>query len=389
MTSGADGPALVIVGASVRAMADSATRVGFRVFAADLFGDHDLRTVATEVTTIEPYPDGIATAIARYPRAPVIYTGAIENHPSVIASLAANRPLAGCGAEAVTQVRDARLLARAVRKSDLFFPETRRAPAGLPVDGTWLVKPVASAGGRGIHPWFGQDTDWSSHLWQKRVSGRRLSVGYLVHAGQHQIIAASRQLVGHRWCRANTFAYCGSIDLDLTTLDANIVSQGAHLGELLAGHFGLAGLVGADLLVDAWQRVWVIEINPRPTASMELIERATGCSLAAMHLAAFGIECPVRIERRARTGTWAKAILFARHDGTFDEGRLDSIVTRASSWTHDDGWPAVADLPEPPCRIRSGSPVCTLFAHGPSPRAALRRLRDRVAAIENVVFLDT
>ncbi len=386
MTTGADGPPLVIVGASVRAMAASATRAGFRVFAADLFGDHDLRAVAADVTTVEPYPDGIATAIARYPRAPVIYTGAIENYPSVIASLAAHRPLAGCGAEAVTQVRDVHLLAQAVREAGLFFPETRRAPEGLPDDGTWLVKPVASAGGRGIRPWFGQETDGATRLWQKRVSGGHVSVGYLLHAGQPRIVAVSRQLVGRGWCRASPFAYCGSIDLDVTTLDAVVALQVTRLGKLLAGHFGLVGLVGADLVVDAWKRVWVIEINPRPTASMELTERAIDSSLAAMHLGAFGIKCPGRFERRARDGTWAKAILFARHDGTFDEAMFDTLVTRASSWTSDDGWPAVADIPEPLCPIRSGAPICSLFAHGPSPRTALRRLRDRVAAIENVVF---
>jgi predicted ATP-grasp superfamily ATP-dependent carboligase len=366
-------------------MASSAARAGFQVFAADLFGDHDLRAVATEVTTVPTYPDGILEAVARFPKAPVLYTGALENHPSLIAQLAARRPLAACGAEAVTRVRDTLPLARAVREARLFFPETRTDSEGIPVDGTWLVKPVASAGGRGIRPWFGLDAEGPSRLWQRRVSGQRLSVGYLLKAGQSRLIATSRQLIGCRWCGAGRFAYCGSIDLDRATLDTNVASQLARLGELLAGHFALRGLVGADLVIDARQRAWVIEVNPRPTASMELIERATGCSLAAMHVEAFGFDSPGRAEPHERTGTWAKAVLFARHDGTFEEGTLESVATRASAWTREDGWPAVADIPEPSCPILSGAPVCTIFARGASPRAALRSLRDRVATIEQAV----
>lgn len=386
MTSNADRPALVIVGASVRGMAASATRAGFRVFAADLFGDHDLRTVASMVTTVKQYPDGIEEAVDPFPIAPVIYTGGLENHPRLLAHLAVRRPLAGSRAEAVARVRDPFLLARSVRGAGLHFPETRCDPAGLPVDGTWLIKPVASAGGRGIRPWFGQNTDGLPSVWQRRVPGRRFSVGYGVHAGQSLIIAVSRQLVGRGWCRAGPFAYCGSLDLDASTLVPNVASPLARLGALLANDFGLAGLVGADLLIDEQHRVWVIEINPRPTASMELVERATGGSLAAMHVASFGIESPIEPERHARIGTWAKAVLFARHDITYSEALHDALSTRASKSTTNDGWPAVADIPEPPCAIPAGAPVCTLFARGHSPRAALIRLRDRVAAIETLIL---
>ena len=386
MNAAAEAPPLVIVGASVRGMAASASRAGFRVFAADLFGDHDLRPMAEAVSIVEPYPLGITTAVAGFPWAPVIYTGALENHPSVIASLAAHRPLAGASADAVTQVRNPTVLAPAIRTAGLLAPETRTEPAGLPTDGTWLVKPIASAGGRGIRPWLGHGSDDPLNLWQRRVSGCRLSVGYLLHAGQTQIVAASRQLVGRRWCRAGPFAYCGSVDVDLAAVDAHVASQVARLGDLLAGHFALAGLVGADLIVDSRQSVWVIEINPRPTASMELAERATGCSLVAMHVASFGIKAPRRAERHARTGTWAKAVLFARQAIIFTEATLHAVVARAASWTRDDGWPAVADIPEPPSSIPAGSPVCTLFAQGASPRAALCHLRARVAMIENVIL---
>lgn len=73
----ADAPKdLVVVGASVRAIAGSAARAGFIVHAADLFGDLDLRELAATVETVRPYPAGLPAAIAAFPPAPWIYTGA-------------------------------------------------------------------------------------------------------------------------------------------------------------------------------------------------------------------------------------------------------------------------------------------------------------------------
>ncbi|MFM7160166.1 MAG: DUF1553 domain-containing protein, partial [Planctomycetaceae bacterium] len=46
-----------------------------------------------------------------------------------------------------------RLEAEIIRDAGLSFPETRLSPRGVPVDGTFLVKPLASAGGRWIRPW--------------------------------------------------------------------------------------------------------------------------------------------------------------------------------------------------------------------------------------------
>jgi predicted ATP-grasp superfamily ATP-dependent carboligase len=369
-------------------MAVSAARAGLRVFAADLFGDHDLRAVACEVATIRPYPQGLPAAIAPFPIAPWLYTGALENHPDLIANITERRPLAGSSAAAVTRVRDHGILAAATRAAGLLIPETRHRPTEIPADGSWLVKPRASAGGRGIRRWCGEEADASaaSTLWQRHIAGRKLSVGYVLAAGTSQLVAASRQLVGSGWCRAGGFTYCGSLDLDPGALDAAVRDQLGRLGNLLASESGLIGLVGVDLVVDARQQMHVIEINPRPTASLEVAERATGFSMAAAHLDAFGIIVPRETDRWPRSGTWSKAILYAARDFVFDTDTLHAVLAHAASWTAAEQWPAVADIPEPPCPIPEGSPVCTVFAHGPCPREAITLLRHRVAAIEATIL---
>lgn len=144
-------PDLVIVGASVRAFAESARRAGWRVHAADLFGDLDLAAVADSVVVARGgaagYPQNLLAACERFPPAAFCYTGALENHPAVVAALAAKRPLLGASVAAVRAARDVSVLAKAVREAGLLFPETRLDAAHVPRDGSFLVKPLAVPAG--------------------------------------------------------------------------------------------------------------------------------------------------------------------------------------------------------------------------------------------------
>src|SRR2546430_2673355 len=99
---------LLIVGASARAAAASARRAGFEPWCADLFGDSDLRAMVPESVRCPAnrYPGGLANLLAHAPIAPWIYTGGLENHPKLIKTMAALRPLWGNGPEALRASRD-------------------------------------------------------------------------------------------------------------------------------------------------------------------------------------------------------------------------------------------------------------------------------------------
>lgn len=382
ITSAVRAATLVVLGASARAMAESAARAGFQVHAADLFADLDLRAVATSAVRVRSYPAGLPAIAASFPPGPWLYCGAVENHPDLIAAISRDRPLAGCNPAAVTAVRDPARLAAVVRAAGLRFPETRHDSAGVPGDGSWLTKPLRSAGGHGIALWRGdvdQRAASTDRVWQYRVPGRSWSASYLVGAGCGRLIGASRQLLGRRWCHAPPSAFCGSVDIAPESLAAELHDQLLRLGGLLVEPFGLAGLVGADLIVDGRGRIHVIEINPRPTASMELIERATGLSLAAAHLAGCGLPVPSSGETGPRRGTWSKAILFAPRDLEINDAVLATL--RAVAGEPHAGWPLLADLPRPPQTIPVGRPVCTVFAHGDSPRQSLAALQRRMRAV--------
>lgn len=376
------------VGASVRGFAQSAARAGWRVHAVDLFGDADLRACAASFTSAAAgrYPDDLPDLVTRLPAGPWCYTGGLENHPHVVERIAAIRPLAGVGGSALRAVRDPLLLGPAVRAAGLGFPDTRTAPDDLPVDGSVLVKPRASAGGRGIAVWRGGP--WShaaeAWVWQRRVAGASWSVAFVCTATAARPWGLSRQLVGRRWCGAGRFAYCGSLGYPLARLEADQRDRLERLGDVLVGGFGLLGLVGVDVIVDAAGDLHVIEVNPRPTASMELVERATGCSLALAHLAACGRAPSPRAERPA-AGTWGKAVLFAREEVRFDARCAAALTALAARWAAVDGAAPIADLPHDDTLIHAGRPLLTVFARADDAPAALRRLRERAAAVAAAV----
>lgn len=379
---------LVIVGASARALACSATRAGWRVHAADLFGDVDLRAVAVQAQRVAgegSYPHGLVAAIGGFPSGPVAYTGALENHPDVIEQLAAVRPLAGATSAAVRLVRDPAWLGGLAAAAGLVVPDTHDDPAGLPLDGSFLVKPRRSAGGRGIVRWddHAGHRPPREHVWQRFVRGTLWAAAIVIDRAGGRLLGASRQLVGRPWCHARPFAYCGSVDVPPAILPAPLHHHFARLAAALAAAaepVGLRGLVGADLVVDRSGHVHLIEINPRPTASMELVERAGGGSIAALHVAACGLPVPDPPSSPPAAGPraiWSKAVLFAADEMVVDE-RLPAVCGATDVRT---GWPLAADLPPAGSLIRRGGPVLTLFATGSTPRRSLAALQRRVAFV--------
>jgi hypothetical protein len=84
---------VLIVGVSVRSVAESASRAGYAVSAVDGFGDLDLRAVATEVIRVTPYTAIAAARAAQHVRAAAVcYVSNFENHPSAL------HEVARCGA---------------------------------------------------------------------------------------------------------------------------------------------------------------------------------------------------------------------------------------------------------------------------------------------------
>jgi predicted ATP-grasp superfamily ATP-dependent carboligase len=129
------------------------------------------------------------------------------------------------------------------------------------------------------------------------------------------------------------------------------------------------GVNGIDFILKG-NIVYPLEINPRYTASMELVERAYDLNIFTIHLDACQGRLPdFDLLACPDAGCFGKAILFASRALIFHDPRL---------W-FDQG---ARDLPCAGEQIAQGKPVCTVFSRGQSRSECLDRLTRTAAEIE-------
>jgi uncharacterized protein len=357
---------LLILGASARAAAFSALRAGLRPSCADLFADRDL-TLACSVNQVflADYPDGLAAFADRVAPTHWLYTGALENYPDLVDRISTRHRLLGNSGPVLRAVRDPIALARAMKEADLDVPEVQVDPQDLPTDGSWLAKPRASGGGRGIRPWSGGETARAGPAYyQRRIEGLSLSALFVVSQTEMRLLGITRQFVGKP---GNRFAYRGS--LAPWPVEDEVGEQVERIGRVIVSGFRLMGIFGVDLIVKN-EQVWPIEVNPRYTAAIETIEWASGQSFLADHVEAFGMERPVAPVEIRPEGFVGKAILHA--DRPFVWMEKLTLSTRIEQM------PEIADIPEPGTTFETGDPVLTVLVSGDSPADCRLRLAGRL-----------
>jgi predicted ATP-grasp superfamily ATP-dependent carboligase len=355
---------VLIVGASVRAAAHSARRAGLSPGAIDRFGDADLVAVAaTERLPGAAFPGGLPDAAGRFPPGPFLFTGDLENHPEVVAAIARSRPLWGVGPATLAAVRDPLAVCDALRRAGLPGPDVRATAAGLPRDGSWLVKPLRSAGGLGIQQLRNGNTTDAGCYFQERREGRALGALYLAGRGEVELVGV---VASRRGAPGEPFAYAGGVGP--VPLDPGPERAIAAVGRALAAAFGLRGLFGVDL-IERDGVPWPVEVNPRYTASVEILERATGRALLAEHRDAFVAGHRPPPPSRPSGRFHGKAIVYAPAAARFPARRA----------THIAPFPRFADLPAPGAELAAGDPVLTVFATGRTAAACAARL-DRLVA---------
>jgi predicted ATP-grasp superfamily ATP-dependent carboligase len=375
-------PRLAIVGASARAAAFSALRGGFEVVAADLFADADLAAVAA-VTQLPRFDEGLEAWLRGSRCDAWMYTGALENRPELVARLSQAAPLFGTPAEALAAVRDPLQLAPIVQAAGLGFPSTLASSLLQTPPGSWLAKTYQHAGGAGV--WrIGDDasrhrTREARAYYQQYVEGTPAAAVLVVGASGTRLLGVTRQLLRGA---PEPWQYCGSVGpIDAS---ASLTKSLVRLGDELQAA-GVVGIVGADLVLGDEQD-WVVEINPRWSASTEVLERSLGVSAIALHAEA--CRGDPREERPidcAPSGfvCHAKQIVFAARDVDVGPAFHAWAMERSAVQQRDY---RLADIPRSGERIAANRPVLTALAAGSTCEEAARELEAWVAEVESRLY---
>jgi predicted ATP-grasp superfamily ATP-dependent carboligase len=375
---------LLIVGASARAAAFSALRAGFSPLCMDLFADEDLRRRCAVTRLTGNYPQGFRPFIESAQPGPWMYSGGLENWPRLVQSLARRRTLWGSGVRALATARNPVFLFELLQLVQMPVPELVPYHQRHSWKGRLLIKPRKGAGGTGIRFWTGESgyLDKSSYC-QEYIDGQSIALLFLADQRRARLLGVTQQLVGASWLHAGSFRYCGSIG----PLDPGLVNHPSleELGDFLASECWLGGLFGVDGIVRDGT-FWPVEVNPRYTASVEVLEYAAGWPLLTWHAKVFegGRLPPVPPPAVAVDHHVGKAILFARDDLHFPADGPWMSELRSPRPVQE--LPAFADIPSAGERIPAGRPVLTFFARGHSVSACEQALRDIAADLDRWLF---
>jgi predicted ATP-grasp superfamily ATP-dependent carboligase len=371
---------LLIVGASARAAAQSANRAGFAPLCVDLFADADL-CASAKVVLARPFPEQVPEIVAQLPAAPLLLTGAMENHLEIVKCLSKQRILYGNPPQVLEAVRNPLRLAEVLRDHRLSTPEVHLDAKSLEPEKSWLMKPRLGSAGRGIQiydPHAVPDDVGDDVYYQEYLAGHSVSAVFNAAQNRVKLMGVTRQLIGTPWLHVPPFAYAGSIGP--LALDSKSYEHWMRIGTVLSRTFGLRGLFGVDAILNR-NDIFPVEVNPRFTASVEILERAFSVQTILEHVLACRDGHLDTQHRFYTKGRYGKAILYAPQDITVSR----EILALTEELNDRDRWPVLADIPRPGTSIRQGKAILTLLVAVDRKSSVAVRLRQLAITVSNAL----
>jgi len=374
-------PTLALVAISARALAEAAAHDGHGAVAIDLFGDVDTRRASRQWL-----PAGRAETLRidaalvlghlrdlarRGTVAGWVAGSGCEGQPELLAEGARVLPLIGTAAHAVQRVRDPATFFDWLARHDISHPETRLSP---PADTQgWLAKDAQGCGGGHVQPASSppHEDGQARRYYQRRAAGVPMSATFCAN-GSDAVVLGFNVAVPHPG--GLPFAYAGLIGP--VALPAAAALQVTRAVRLLAGGMALQGLGSLDFMLDG-AAVSVLEVNPRPSASLALYTHHLTGGVMSAHLRAcqeYGLPdtAPTGPPDVAVRG---EAIVFAP--------RALRVDAAAAAALHNLG--DCHDLPAAQTAFERGAPLCSVSASGADTTAVRQRLRQRHEGVMNIL----
>jgi uncharacterized protein len=362
--------AVLIAAISARALASSARRGGYLPLVADFFGDQDTVAAAHAYVPLgSAFAQGfreqdLASALERLaeqhvPVGIVCGTG-FEDRPQLLASLEQRWRLFGNSADTVARVKDPEVFAALCRDCDIAHPPiSLSAPVGR--DG-WVAKRRGGSGG--AHVTAASTKEFGGDVYyQSLVPGMPVSALLLANGGSAIVLGFSEQWACPTVCQP--FRYGGAVrPAKIAPVVGGCLAESACR---LATALSLKGLNSVDFMVDG-DNFSILEVNPRPGATLDIFEIDAG-ALFALHIAA----CRGDLIGEAPWFDGAKACAIVYAD-------RDVVAPAQFEWPH---W--CADRPSAGIAIKAGEPLCTVHADAATAAQAKALVNRRRVQVREVV----
>lgn len=437
---------LVFIGGSVRALTEAAVRAGLgahnQLVAVDFFGDRETRAAADRWIPLTPDPAGVhgLCAFLRGEGSAVTQ----DRRPSGSAANGVVSFVVGGGVEpwwsawAAQLETFGRVLGPTPASLDGLgalprliapFADTvccpPRAAGRVPETGNWWIKARHRAGGLQVRPAACGAVIPPGSYAEAHVAGDEFSLGFWVDGDDTDVLCAADVLPGGQGKIEAQLVHADPMQIPVAA--AALTARGASvlIGTLprhLARTLRHKGFLGLDLIRDATGRLWLLDVNLRPTSSMLCLPNLDALLARWVRGAAEekvlargrrlpsagrgrtpsadrsdtgqtlvtdppepGRPQPKRSFDAASTGVvqgssgafHLRATVFAPRELDFDPASTEALTDGLEAW--------LTDLPVGPQHFAEGAPVCTVRASGPertlvieAAEALYARLRGRL-----------
>jgi len=384
---------LLVVGIDIVSIAKSAKEAGYKIYAADYFGDIDLRRVCSGYEAIieqkrgkscgrmeskfktEAFLKMTKSLLQRFKIDAILLSSGLDDYFDVLYGLDELAPILGNPPEVIERVRKKTGFFKELKRLGITHPETEivknvdeAKTAAVEIGYPVVVKPIRGFGGLGIRTvqnsnemeraFFEVSLVAKDVLVQKFINGIHASVSFLVADKDVEVLTLNEQLLGLRFLfQQEPFGYCGNI-VPLYFADS-VLEKCKSIAEKIALHFGLNGSNGIDLVISKEGKPHVVEVNPRFQGTVECVERVLGINLVESHINACLYGSLPKIKEKKPTFC-TRLILYA------------SKRVIAPNLT---GFREVRDVPLPGIIIEKGEPLCSIITEGKNRKISFQKAK--------------
>lgn len=404
-------PDIIIAGASVRSLAESAVRSGLNSICVDLFADSDLTLLLSEaglppqnvrrILSFDQLESAISDVSVSVPLVPV---GGLEVCSEVLGRIGSVRRIFAMSAQAIEFLNAPASLFPVLLDAGYHVPKfvCSRGESSRLADtsGTWLKKDSGSSGGHHVERIkHGRLNDTlaalsPSEFLQQEAVGQPCSATFLADSQKHlRLLGCASQLCGKPALNAAGFQFCGNVGP--IQLPQFAIQQLQAIAETLNQRVPLKGAFGIDFILQQ-DRVIPIEVNSRLTASHELHERLD--SLVLQHCEAFDPDAfQMRSSQTSEpddSKVRARMILYSDRTFTFSSEAYSGLLPfrRCLHSSVPPFW--ISDLPAPESIIEAETPFCSLIFEVagseclPSVKDQIDRVATHVPIINSAAIAD-
>lgn len=347
--------ALLILGNSGRAIAESAVRGGYQVTVVDGFCDQDTLAVAdcwpvTQGFLQQDLDMFVEEIVSHAPKeiSGVVYGAGLEESAALLKRMENHFQLFGNDPDVFEILGKPRRFFSMLNRLRIPYPEVSFTPPYAADEKTWLIKRAGSCGGQGVAYFNAEHSaaDFNCYF-QRYIPGQVMSVLFIADGGRHRTIGYNR--VGMNAANSPApFLYTGATGQ--ASLAGALRHQLDEVVEKLVLELRLRGINSLDFILKE-DEVLVIDLNPRPSATLELYEHLVTDGWIKHHIQACQGKLPM-VPMVGSADVHGHQIVYAPK--TFQ-------IPLPMIWPD---W--VKDRPADGVRIVGGQPICSLYTHAAS-----------------------